>query len=55
MLVTILIVGLAGALLMFCGDMTLYFSKNDFEQNGTLEPIIDIMKRLPKDVLWLTA
>lgn len=48
MLLTTLIVGLAGAILMFCGDMTLYFDKNDFEQDGTIEPIIHIMKKLPK-------
>jgi len=48
MLTTTLVIGLLGALLMFCGDMTLYYDKNDFEQNGTLQPIIDIMKRLPK-------
>ena len=48
MLITTLVSGLLGALLMFCGDMTLYFDKNDYEQNGTLQPIIDIMKKLPK-------
>ena len=48
MLTTTLVIGLVGALLMFCGDMTLYFDKNDFEQNGSLQPIIDIMKNLPK-------
>lgn len=48
MLTTTLVIGLLGALLMFCGDMTLYFDKNDFEQNGSLQPIIDIMKNLPK-------
>ena len=47
-LITTLVIGLLGALLMFCGDMTLYFDKNDYEQNGTLQPIIDIMKKLPK-------
>ena len=48
MLITTLVIGLLGALLMFCGDMILYFDKNDYEQNGTLQPIIDIMKKLPK-------
>ena len=48
MLITTLVIGLLGALLMFCGDMTLYFDKNDYEQNGTIQPIIDIMKKLPK-------
>jgi hypothetical protein len=47
MTLTTLIVGLAGALLMFCGDMTLYYDKNDFASDGTLDPIINIMKKLP--------
>ena len=48
MLMVILGIGLIGAVLMFCGDMTLYFDKNDYKQTGTLEPIIEIMKALPK-------
>lgn len=44
---TTLIIGLLGALLMLCGDMTLYYDKNDYE-NGSLQSIIDIMKKLPK-------
>ena len=51
-MITALIVGLAGALLMFCGDMTLYFDKNDYVHDGTINPIIDIMKKLsPKRVM----
>lgn len=42
-----LIIGLAGALLMFAGDMLLYYDRNDFIHDGTLQPIIDIMKKLP--------
>ena len=53
MLVITLIVGLAGALLMFCGDMTLYYDKNDFEQDGTLDPVIQIMRRLPRKRVML--
>lgn len=49
----ILMTGLAGACLMFCGDMLLYYDRNDFEQAGTLEPIIEIMKKLPKKRLML--
>ena len=30
MLMVILGIGLIGAVLMFCGDMTLYFDKNDY-------------------------
>ncbi|MBQ8995997.1 MAG: hypothetical protein IJ091_09290 [Oscillospiraceae bacterium] len=48
MLTIVLWIGLAGALLMFCGDMLLYYDRDDFEQNGSLQPIIDIMRRLPK-------
>ena len=48
MLTITLAIGLLGAILMFCGDMTLYYDKNDFEQNESLQPIIDIMKKLPK-------
>ncbi len=48
MLWILFIVGFFGALMMFCGDMILYFDKNDYENNGTLDPIINIMKRLPK-------
>ena len=53
MLKTILMAGLAGAMLMFCGDMLLYYDRNDFEQTGTLEPIIEIMKKLSKKRLML--
>lgn len=47
MILTTLITGLAGALLMFCGDMTLYYDKNDFKHDGTIDPIVNIMKKLP--------
>ncbi|MEE3497156.1 MAG: hypothetical protein VZR06_18550 [Butyrivibrio sp.] len=36
---TVITVGLIGALLMFCGDMTLYFDKDDYVQDGTINPI----------------
>ena len=44
MLNTILLIGLSGAILMFIGDMALYYSKEDYVADGTLNPIIDIMK-----------
>ena len=47
MLLTTLVIGLVGALLMFCGDMILYYDKNDFVHDGTITPIINIMKELP--------
>ena len=53
MLLTTLIVGLFGATLMFCGDMALYYDKNDFVQSGSLEPIISIMKKLPRKRVML--
>ena len=53
MLLTTLIVGLLGATLMFCGDMMLYYDKNDFEQSGSLEPIVAIMKTLPRKRVML--
>ncbi|MBO4591058.1 MAG: hypothetical protein J5684_00655, partial [Eubacterium sp.] len=42
-----MLVGLVGAILMFCGDMTLYYDQNDFVHDGTINPIINIMKKLP--------
>lgn len=48
MLMLTLIAGLTGAVLMFYGDMTLYYDENDYENDGTLEPIIRIMKKLPR-------
>ena len=53
MLLMTLIVGLLGATLMFCGDMMLYYDKNDFEQSGSLEPIVAIMKTLPRKRVML--
>lgn len=40
-------VGLAAAILMFCGDMLLYFTTDKFEMDGTFAPYIRIMKKLP--------
>lgn len=42
--------GLAGALLLFAGDMTLYYSKNDYTD---LDSVIAIMRREPKARLYL--
>ena len=48
-----LIIGLAGAFLMLCGDMTLYFSKDDYKHDGTLNPIINIMKKAGTKRLYI--
>jgi len=53
MLTGMLFSGLIGALLMFCGDMTLYYNKNDYENDGTLYPIINIMKKVNTKRLYL--
>lgn len=50
-----LIVGLIGACLMFAGDMTLYYSKDDYVSDGTLQPVIDIMKHESKARLYAGA
>ena len=39
--------GLLGALLMFCGDMLLYFTSDEYERDGTQKPLITIMKKIP--------
>lgn len=46
------IVGLLGALFMFCGDMILYYTPDDFDyQAGSsqnmMQAVIDVMKKLP--------
>lgn len=48
-----MIIGFVGALLMFCGDMTLYYSKDDYKHDGTLNPIIDIMKKVSTKRLYI--
>ena len=48
----ILFIGLAGAFLMFCGDMILYYSKDDYINDGTLNPVIEIMKQVSTGRLY---
>ena len=50
---TTLRIGLPGAALTSCGDRTLYYDRMDFEQNGSLAPIIDIMKKLSRKRMML--
>ncbi|PIE76985.1 MAG: hypothetical protein CSA13_01765 [Clostridiales bacterium] len=37
-------IGLLAAILLFCGDMILYYDKRDYKSDGTLMPLIEIMK-----------
>ncbi len=40
-------IGPFAALLMYCGDMLLYFTTGKFEVDGTLKPYFGIMAKLP--------
>ena len=53
MLNLILLIGLIGAILMFIGDMVLYYSKDDYASDGTLTPIIEIMKKESRIRLYI--
>jgi hypothetical protein len=50
-------VGLAGALLMFAGDMLLYYTPEDFAYDSKsssaekIQAIVDVMKKLPASLL----
>ena len=52
-MIYILMIGLLGAVLMFCGDMLLYYSPKDFtykasdSQKEKMKAIIDVMKKEP--------
>ena len=41
------VIGLCAALLMFSGDMILYFTTEQYELDGTLAPYINIMSHMP--------
>ncbi|MGP1587072.1 MAG: DUF6796 family protein [Treponemataceae bacterium] len=47
-----LVIGLIGAIIMFFGDMLLYYNKEDYVSDGTLQPIIDIMKKESRPRLY---
>lgn len=53
MLTVFLIVGLCGAILMFIGDMTLYYCKEDYVGATTLESIVAIMKKESRTRLYI--
>ena len=46
------LVGLIGSVLMFCGDMILYYTPEDFDyksgsDKNKMQAVIDVMKNLP--------
>ena len=44
--------GLISGILMFCGDMLLYYDQNDYVSDGTFNPIIGIMKNISTKRLY---
>ncbi len=48
----ILLCGLGGAVSLFCGDMLLYYDKGDYPSDGTLNPQINIMRKLKRGRLY---
>lgn len=53
MLHVILFIGLAGAILMFIGDMVLYYSKEDYVGATTMNAIVEIMKKAGRTRLYM--
>lgn len=51
-LVIILVVGLIAGILMFCGDMLLYYDKKDYISDGTFNSVIEIMKNVSDKRLY---
>lgn len=47
-----LIAGLMAGILMFCGDMLLYYDKRDYVSDGTFNSVIDIMKDVSEKRLY---
>jgi hypothetical protein len=53
MMIYVVIMGLAGALIMFAGDMLLYYTPKDFAYDSKsssaekIQAIVDVMKKLP--------
>lgn len=48
-----LIVGLLGAFFMFLGDMVLYYDRNDYKNDGSLDGIVSIMKKVKNGRLYV--
>lgn len=42
----VVLTGLIAGLLMFCGDMLLYYDKKDYVSDGKFDSVIDIMKNI---------
>ena len=43
----LLALGLLGSILMFVGDMLLYFTPGAYDMDGTLRPYMRIMRDIP--------
>lgn len=48
-----ILIGLLGSFLMFLGDMTLYYNRNDYDRKDKINSIIGIMKKLGVKRLYL--
>lgn len=48
-----LITGLVAALLMFAGDMIMYYHPDDYDTDGTHKPIIELMKKISDRRLYI--
>lgn len=52
-LISVLWIGLFGAVLMLVGDMVLYYDKNDYDSSKGIAAVIDIMKRVVRRRLYV--
>ena len=51
-LLFVLLTGFIAGLLMFCGDMLLYYDKKDYVSDGKFDSVIDIMKNISDKRLY---
>lgn len=47
-----IIIGIIAAILMFTGDMLLYYDKKDYVSDGTFQPVISLMKNVSDKRLY---
>lgn len=47
LVITFIALGLIGSVLMFAGDMLLYFTPGAYDMDGTLKPYMRIMRDIP--------